>query len=124
MEKSRQGTKTLPSFLLPNGASRDRTGDLWLAKQVRETGCNGKMGLYLGFSGRASFRLWSLMTENCPFMTQLRHNFLIGWPALRNYSSRSTVSAQLCPGQEWLTKVYQTATRAPSTKISADAVTG
>ena len=40
-----------------------------------------------------------------------------------DYSRRSTVWAQLCPGHEVKTTSYQTATIAPSTKISADAVT-
>ncbi len=40
-----------------------------------------------------------------------------------DYSRRSTAWAQLCCGHESKTKSYQTATIAPSTKISADAVT-
>ena len=40
-----------------------------------------------------------------------------------DYSRRSTVWAQLCPGHEVRTRSYQTATMAPSTKISTDAVT-
>ena len=40
-----------------------------------------------------------------------------------DYSRRSTVWAQLCCGHESKTKSNQTATIAPPTKISADAVT-